>query len=117
MDSNEQMSIKCQSLSDRLRMAIGLDEDNPAQFLERTDEIDAVIDGICCALESEAKEHSINLNVSDSVIVNCLFYRVYHEKQNAVLETEYKRATIVCILQFLRWCKDELQHGKLERWW
>jgi len=117
MDSNEQMSIKCQSLSDRLRMAIGLDEDNPAQFLERTDEIDAVIDATCCALESEAKEHSMNLNVSDSVIVNCLFYRVYHEKQNAVLEKEYKRATIVCILQFLRWCKDELQHGRLERRW
>lgn len=117
MDSKEQMSIKCQSLSDRLRLAIGLDEDNPPQFLERTDELDAVIDAICCTLESEAKERAIKLNVSDSVIVNCLFYRVYHETPNEILEKEYKRATIVCILQFLRWCKDELRHGKLERRW
>ena len=112
-----QEDINNQSLSTQLRLAIGLAEECPPQFLNRSEKLDNVIDAICYALEQEAVAQHLNLEVADSVVVNCLFHRIYREEVDDALKKEYRRATIICILQFLKWCKEELHQSKLERRW
>ena len=114
-DSDELIEqLACSTLSGRLRVAMG-SEENASQHLICSADLLNAIDAIIDALYSEAKKLQLNLNIKDAHLVTCLYYRLYHEDFNDDLKKESKRATIVCIVQYLNWCKELLQRHSLER--
>lgn len=118
-DMTFQVALKkelSQSLSERLRLALGPEEEHP-RFLDNTEELTSVIGAYENALKDEASKSKLFLDICEANIVDCLFYRPYHEAPNLKLSRAYKRATIVCILQFLAWCRNQLERGRLEWRW
>ena len=106
--------LACSTLSGRLRVAMGIEENAP-HFLVFSSDLLSAIDAIIDALRREAAKLHLKLDIKESHLVTCLYYRAYHEEPNEVFNKEYKRATIVCALQYLNWCRRLLQNGALER--
>ena len=105
-----------QSLSVQLRLALGPEETHE-KFIVNKQETQLAIDAIIDALRHKANEHKVNLDVSDSFIVDCLFHRVYRGIDDKNLSRAYIQSSIKCVIQFLEWCKSEIEHRELEWRW
>lgn len=102
------------TLGERLRLALGLEDDSP-RILDNSDDLQFVLSDIIDALRSEAAAKHLNIALKDPCIISFLYERPYHDK--TLKRTDYDRATIACVIKYLEWCKGKLKKGQLERRW